>query len=340
MSRHRTVWFAMIDGEQNGPMSRAEFAQRLAADVVDEETYVWKEGMREWLPASQVQDLATMFESREQARRHGVRPPPPPAAATAKAKPRPSAKESEEEIELELDVGALDPAMPHPAASAKGPPAAVSASSASAAPAQEPPEKFKLRPNSLASVKTRTGPKPRHTEAAPGAQIAPPSKSRDDDDLSQRTHVEMLPLGERVHQDEVAQKLFDPSDLPRPGKTGTYAIDSLKWTYSRTKKESKSDATKAAALLKAMQSTRAAARPVEPVQPEPVHPAESLELAVPVVHPAQPAKALQPAAAVDVRRPLPRQSQGRNAAILALLVVGGLLLGATVFFLLRLLLHF
>src|SRR5437879_190534 len=88
MSRHRTLWFAMIDGQQAGPMSRAEFALRFAADVVDEETYVWKEGMREWLPASQVRDLAEMFHTREQARSQGVRPPPPPEAAKAKSKRR------------------------------------------------------------------------------------------------------------------------------------------------------------------------------------------------------------------------------------------------------------
>jgi hypothetical protein len=324
MPRHWTVWFAMIDGHQTGPMSRAEFAQRLAADAVDEETYVWKEGMLEWLPASRVHDLAVMFERREQARRHGVRPPPPPAAAMEKAKPRPSAAESEKEIELEIDLGALKSAMPYPTSSAKGSLAAVSASSAT--PAMQPPQTIKLLPYSLATVKLRPGPKLRHTEAAPGAQIAPPLKSQDDGDFSLRTCVEMLPLGERVHLDEVEQSLFDPSDLPRPGKTGKFAIDSLEWAYSRTKKETKSDATKAAALLKAMQSAGSASRPVEPVQREPVHPA-------------QPAKALKPAAAAVVRRPLATQSQGRNVAILALIVACGLLVGAAVFFLLRLLLH-
>lgn len=338
MPRHRAVWFAMIDGQQTGPMSRAEFAQRLAADVVDEETYVWKEGMREWLPASRVHDLAAMFESREQARRHGGRPPPPPAAAMTKAKPRPSAAESEEEIELELDLGALKSAMPYAIASAKGPAMAVSASSASAALAKQSPQKIKLQPYSLAAVKLRPGPKLRHIEVAPGAQIAPPPDSQDDGDFSRRTCIEPLPLGERVHQDEVAQNLFDPSDLPRPGKTGTYAIDSLKWTYSRTRKETKSDATKAAALLKAMQSAGSASRPVEPVQSEPIHLVESIELDVPV-HPAQPAKPLKPAAAGVVRRPLATQSQGSTVAILALIVACGLLFGAAVFFLLRLLLH-
>src|SRR5260370_41610850 len=86
MAGERTLWFAMIDGREAGPMSRAGFALRLATDVVDEETFVWKEGMREWLPAAQVGDLAPMFLTRKQAKLSGVRPPPPPPAAKGKTK--------------------------------------------------------------------------------------------------------------------------------------------------------------------------------------------------------------------------------------------------------------
>src|ERR1700687_965748 len=115
MARERTGWFAMIDAREAGPMSRAEFALRLATDVVDEETFVWKEGMDEWLPAAQVRDLAPMFHSRKQAKKSGVRPPPPPAAAKAKNR-RPEADAvDEEEIVLELDLDAIKPHKPaHP----------------------------------------------------------------------------------------------------------------------------------------------------------------------------------------------------------------------------------
>ena len=64
MGRPRSVYFAMIDGAEIGPMSRAEFALRVASDMVDEETYVWKQGMQEWLPASKVGDLAGVFKLR------------------------------------------------------------------------------------------------------------------------------------------------------------------------------------------------------------------------------------------------------------------------------------
>src|SRR2546430_10414745 len=99
MGRDQTVWFAMIDGREVGPMTRGEFALRMSTDLIDEETFVWKEGMNEWLPASKVGDLAPLFKVRVQARQRNVRPPPPPAAALAKAHRAPPV---EEEIELDL----------------------------------------------------------------------------------------------------------------------------------------------------------------------------------------------------------------------------------------------
>src|SRR5207302_11175335 len=135
-------WFGMIDGQQAGPMSRAEFALRFAADVVDEETYVWKEGMGEWLPASQVRDLAGIFHAREQAKSQGVKPPPPPEAARKrKAKP---VESEEQEVELDLDVNAFKPLMRSetPGASAKAPPPAA-------------PQKARAQDYSLAAPRSR-----------------------------------------------------------------------------------------------------------------------------------------------------------------------------------------
>src|SRR5438477_5463791 len=112
MPRDQTVWFAMIDGTEAGPMTRGEFALRMATDRVTEETFVWKEGMSEWLPAARVKDLAPMF--RVKAKKKVVRPPPPPAAALAKSKPAPVQHVEEEEIALELDTPISRPA-PQPA---------------------------------------------------------------------------------------------------------------------------------------------------------------------------------------------------------------------------------
>jgi len=315
MAREQTAWFAMIDGREAGPMSRAEFALRLATDVVDEETFVWKEGMREWLPAAQVSDLAPMFQTRKQAKQGGVRPPPPPAAAKAKRREQVAgggvqAEDDEEEIVLELDLDALKHAKPgHPATTA--PPAA---------PTAPPPARTAPAPAAQAA---RPAPEP------PRAESAPPPEPEEDFDPD-RTVMETLPLGERVHQEEVAQDLFAPGDTPpKVGKTGSYAIDSLKWDYARARKEGKADPTKSAALLKAMQATAVKhAGPSEPVQ---------VEVAAP---PRQPLPPVNPAVLVAARQPLPRRpSPRRQAAIVfAVFGVGGLIVGFAIFFLLRLLL--
>lgn len=109
MGRDQSVWFAVIDGREAGPMTRGEFALRMASDLVDEETFVWKEGMAEWLPAAKVGDLAPMFKARAEAKKRDIRPPPPPAAALAKKK-----APVEEEIELELDLAPKTPPPPEP----------------------------------------------------------------------------------------------------------------------------------------------------------------------------------------------------------------------------------
>src|SRR5438067_4210827 len=130
MPRDQTVWFAMIDGTESGPMTRGEFALRMATDLVGEETFVWKEGMSEWLPAAKVKDLAPMF--RVKAKKKVVRPPPPPAAALVKSKPPPVQHVHEEEIALELDTPII-PSPPRPQ------PALVPDPPVQAAPVQAPP---------------------------------------------------------------------------------------------------------------------------------------------------------------------------------------------------------
>src|SRR5881275_2342019 len=98
MARDQTIWFAMVDGREAGPMTRGEFALRMSTDLIDEETFVWKEGMSEWLPAAKVGDLAPLFKARVQARQRNLRPPPPPPASV--------------EEEIQLDVAAPTPPPP------------------------------------------------------------------------------------------------------------------------------------------------------------------------------------------------------------------------------------
>jgi hypothetical protein len=357
MARERTAWFAMIDGREAGPMSRAEFALRLATDVVDEETFVWKEGMREWLPAAQVGDLAPMFHTRKQAKQSGVRPPPPPPAAKGKAK-RPeedagggvSEDADEEEIVLELDLDAMKPHKPAPAAGLPFTAPAARPPVQTARPPVEtarPPVQTARPPVETARFLAPAAPRPaprqsvsdegddeeaaRPAPAPRRAEPTPPPNSEEEKDWSERTVMEVLPLGERVHQEEVAGDLFAPTDTPPPGggKTGSFALDSLKWAYAKkTRKETKAETTNAAALLKAMQAT--AARPAAPIEPV-------VQLAAP---PRQPLPPVNPAALAGARPPMPRRPSPKvqTAIVWGVVGVGGLIVGLAIFLLLRLLL--
>ena len=257
MARDQTIWFAMVDGREAGPMTRGEFALRMSTDLIDEETFVWKEGMSEWLPAAKVGDLAPLFKARVQARQRNLRPPPPPAAALAKARRAPPAEE-EEEIELDL-------APPTPPPSVE--------------------EEIEL------DVAAPTPPPP-----AEPVTPAPPARDRLREAAPISTIVEMLPLGELIHQQQVAKSLFTSGEIPSvsTGKTGKFALDDLKWAYAPTKKAPSPQDSKAAALARAIEATK-------------VRPAE------PVVHPVTPAYPRTPPAGTrsPVRaRPSPKRARG------------------------------
>ena len=52
-------YFVIIDGQQNGPFSVEELQQK----GITPETYVWREGFSDWVKASTVAELATLFAS-------------------------------------------------------------------------------------------------------------------------------------------------------------------------------------------------------------------------------------------------------------------------------------
>src|SRR4051812_2413847 len=87
MGRDAAVWFVMIGGQQQGPMSRAEVGLSVGTGAVDGETFVWKEGMEGWLPGAEVPELRQLFVA-------GLKPakPPPPPPAAQRPKPAPSNK--------------------------------------------------------------------------------------------------------------------------------------------------------------------------------------------------------------------------------------------------------
>ncbi len=77
------TWFAAVDGEQTGPLTREELFGLLAGGQVDQGTLVWREGMEDWLRLADVTELderpfaggTAVFSSFEEP------PAPPPSGA-------------------------------------------------------------------------------------------------------------------------------------------------------------------------------------------------------------------------------------------------------------------
>jgi hypothetical protein len=51
------MWYYSSDGQQQGPLDDVALDQLIANGVVNTDTFVWKEGMPEWTPLSQVRAL-------------------------------------------------------------------------------------------------------------------------------------------------------------------------------------------------------------------------------------------------------------------------------------------
>ncbi|MBO5893868.1 MAG: DUF4339 domain-containing protein [Alistipes sp.] len=49
--------YAVIEGRQQGPFSLGEVVEYIRKGVITPQTYIWKQGMQNWLPAEQVGDL-------------------------------------------------------------------------------------------------------------------------------------------------------------------------------------------------------------------------------------------------------------------------------------------
>lgn len=66
------IWYIAIQGQQSGPMSKADILAKVASGEIDGNTYVFKQGMANWAPLSQVPELASAPPQAAPA-------PPPPA---------------------------------------------------------------------------------------------------------------------------------------------------------------------------------------------------------------------------------------------------------------------
>ncbi len=50
-------WHIAVDGDQMGPYETAQMLEMMAANQINEETYVWRDGYDDWLPLSDVSEL-------------------------------------------------------------------------------------------------------------------------------------------------------------------------------------------------------------------------------------------------------------------------------------------
>lgn len=51
------MWYIFKDDTQEGPFDEAAIAAAIAAGAISRDTFVWREGMSEWLPLQQT-DIA------------------------------------------------------------------------------------------------------------------------------------------------------------------------------------------------------------------------------------------------------------------------------------------
>lgn len=68
-------WYYIGHYGQLGPLTRDQINELIAAEVIARETYVWKVGMSDWVPAGQVGELGAHFVSIAPS----MSPPPPPS---------------------------------------------------------------------------------------------------------------------------------------------------------------------------------------------------------------------------------------------------------------------
>lgn len=95
--RDPAIWFAMIQGKQTGPLTRAELVSRTTSGQVGARTYLWKEGMESWIRAKDVPELVPLLAA-------PPAPPPPPRDESAAKTPA-----SRVELPFEPASGAVTP---------------------------------------------------------------------------------------------------------------------------------------------------------------------------------------------------------------------------------------
>ena len=57
------AYHAIINGQQRGPFSLGEMSAMLSAGKITRDTYVWKQGLPDWIPASSLGELYPSTEA-------------------------------------------------------------------------------------------------------------------------------------------------------------------------------------------------------------------------------------------------------------------------------------
>lgn len=164
------AWYAVIRGEQAGPLTLAELARRAKEGLVSARTFVWRDGMGDWKRISDVPDLAGRLggEAPVPLEKKSVKPPPEPARPARKATPRPEPREPPTDpARIPIGTGGvrspLGPSQLGPSAQAASPIAALF---------DDEPADASLEKTQMASVEEL-----RH--AAGGARASPAEAARE-----------------------------------------------------------------------------------------------------------------------------------------------------------------
>ncbi|HEY0868016.1 MAG TPA: GYF domain-containing protein [Fimbriimonas sp.] len=77
-------WYYIGHYGQLGPLTKEQIDELVEGSVIERETYVWRNGMPDWLPAERVAELQASFATAVQP---STPPPPPSMRATATLAP-------------------------------------------------------------------------------------------------------------------------------------------------------------------------------------------------------------------------------------------------------------
>ncbi|BBO24762.1 MAG: membrane protein [Chthonomonadaceae bacterium] len=83
-------WYYVGHYGQLGPLTRDQIDELIVAGVISRETYMWRTGMTDWVPASSILEIQSVFDSFQPV----VAPPPPPTSPLHRAETAPAAPPS------------------------------------------------------------------------------------------------------------------------------------------------------------------------------------------------------------------------------------------------------